>query len=134
MTELVYQAETEGLIVRVRPSFLADRSEPAAGRWTWAYHVEIVNASAETVTLLSRHWIITDGLGRVEEVQGPGVVGQQPTLAPGASYVYASGCSLSTPSGSMRGTYALVRTSGEAVTAVIPHFSLDVPEARRVVN
>jgi ApaG protein len=134
MTDRPYEAETRGIIVRVRPQYLPEQSEPEARRWVWAYAIEIVNASAETVQLISRHWIITDALGHVEEVQGPGVVGEQPTLRPGEAFTYASGCPLTTPSGSMVGTYRMVGDGGERFDIAIPAFSLDLPGARRVVN
>jgi ApaG protein len=128
-----YQAVTRGLVVRVRPSYLADQSDPEARRWVWAYAVEIENGGQETVQLISRHWVITDAWGRVEEVDGPGVVGEQPILKPGESYAYASGCPLSTSSGAMVGEYRMVSESGEAFEIAIPAFSLDTP-ARRTVN
>jgi len=134
MTDRPYEAETRGIIVRVRPQYLPEQSEPEARRWVWAYAIEIVNASAETVQLISRHWIITDALGHMEEVRGPGVVGEQPTLRPGEAFTYASGCPLTTPSGSMVGTYRMVGDGGERFDIAIPAFSLDLPGARRVVN
>lgn len=129
-----YVAETDGLLVKVRPSYLAGQSDPEAGRWVWAYQVEIVNLTPLAVQLISRHWIITDATGRVDEVQGPGVVGEQPVIQPGDSYAYASGCPLPTPSGSMVGTYAMEDATGRRFEAAIPAFSLDVPGARRVLN
>ena len=83
---------------------------------------------------MSRHWIITDGVGRVEEVEGPGVVGEQPVIEPGATYQYTSGCPLTTSSGSMVGTYRMVLDDGREFDAEIPHFSLDLPQRRRVLN
>jgi len=132
--EDIYEATTRGLVVRVRPSFLEAQSDPAARRWVWAYAVEIENTGGETVQLISRHWIITDAWGREEEVRGPGVVGEQPTIKPGEKYAYASGCPLSTSSGSMVGTYQMVSDAEEAFDIAIPHFSLDTPSARRTVN
>jgi len=129
-----YEAETRGVIVRVQPQFLPEQSDPAAYRWVWAYHIELVNASTETVQLISRHWIITDANGRVEEVRGPGVVGEQPTLRPGDGYTYASGCPLTTPSGSMVGSYQMVSDAGERFEVAVPPFSLDLPGAGRVLN
>jgi ApaG protein len=134
MTDAPYETETRGLIVRVRPKYLPDQSDPDSRRWVWAYAIEIVNASSDTVQLVSRHWIITDALGKVEEVEGPGVVGEQPTLRPGDAYSYASGCPLPTPSGSMVGSYRMVTDLGQSFDIAIPHFSLDLPDARRVVN
>lgn len=129
-----YEAETRGVVVRVRPQFLPEQSDPDERRWSWAYRIEIENRSAETVQLVSRHWIITDASGRVEEVKGLGVVGEQPTLKPGDVFSYASGCPLGTPSGMMVGTYALITDGGDKFEAAIPAFSLDLPEARRIVN
>ena len=129
-----YEAETEGVLVRVRPSYLAGQSDPDGGRWVWAYQVEIVNLTATTVQLMARRWVITDGQGRVEEVRGAGVVGEQPVIQPGDSYSYASGCPLGTPSGSMRGTYQMADAQGRAFQVEIPHFSLDLPDARRTLN
>ncbi|MGU3456107.1 Co2+/Mg2+ efflux protein ApaG [Brevundimonas sp. M1A4_2e] len=129
-----YSAETEGVVVRVRPYYLAGQSDPAEGRWVWAYQVEIVNLSGGPVQLVARRWTITDALGRVEEVRGPGVVGEQPVIEPGDSYAYASGCPLTTPSGSMVGAYFMQDAEGRMFEAAIPAFSLDVPDARRVLN
>ena len=129
-----YEAVTKDVAVRVRPSFLPEQSDPQERRWAWAYRVEIENRSAETVQLVSRHWIITDAIGRVEEVKGPGVVGEQPTIRPGEVYAYASGCPLPTSSGVMVGAYEMITDGGERFEAAIPAFLLDTPDARRVVN
>ena len=129
-----YEAETEGVLVRVRPSYLAGQSDPDGGRWVWAYQVEIVNLTTTTVQLMARRWVITDGQGRVEEVRGAGVVGEQPVIQPGDSYSYASGCPLGTPTGSMVGGYYMTDASGRSFEAAIPAFSLDVPGERRVLN
>jgi ApaG protein len=134
MSDLPYEAETEGFIVRVRPRYLPEQSDPDARRWVWAYAVEIVNASSRTAQLISRRWTITDALGQVETVEGPGVVGEQPTLNPGDAYAYGSGCPLATPSGSMVGSYNMVDDAGARFDIAIPAFSLDVPGARRVMN
>jgi ApaG protein len=129
-----YEAETEGVLIRVRPSYLAGQSDPDGGRWVWAYQVEIVNLTTTTVQLMARRWVITDGQGRVEEVRGAGVVGEQPVIKPGDSYTYASGCPLGTPTGSMVGGYYMTDASGRSFEAAIPAFSLDVPGERRVLN
>jgi ApaG protein len=129
-----YEAETRGVTVRVRPSYLPEQSDPTERRWAWAYQVEIENKSPDTIQLVSRHWVITDGVGRVEEVRGPGVVGEQPTIRPGEVYSYASGCPLPTPSGMMSGAYQMITDDGDRFEATIPPFSLDLPDARRVVN
>lgn len=130
----VYEAVTRGIAVRVRPVYLPDQSEPAERRWIWAYTIEIDNAGGETVQLLSRHWIITDATGHVEEVQGPGVVGEQPVLQPGEAFTYTSGCPLPTPSGTMVGAYTMTDQAGAQFEIEIPAFSLDLPNASRVVN
>ncbi len=114
--------------------YLPDQSEPARSRYLWAYTVEIANQGAETVSLISRHWIIADASNRIQEVRGPGVVGEQPTLAPGESFQYTSACPLPTPSGAMRGAYQMVTAAGEAFEAEIPAFSLHLPEATRQMN
>ena len=129
-----YEAETDGIVVRVRPSYLAGQSDPDGGRWVWAYQIEIVNLSGVSVQLMARRWVITDARGHVEEVRGPGVIGEQPTIQPGESYSYASGCPLGTASGSMVGGYAMTDSTGRSFEAAIPAFSLDVPGDRRVLN
>ena len=130
----MYSAVTQNIQVVVRPEFMADRSKPEAGRYFWAYSVEITNLGDVTAQLTDRHWRITDGAGKVEEVRGPGVVGEQPILKPGDSFRYTSGCPLTTPSGIMVGTYRMVDENGRAFDAEIPAFSLDSPHARRVLN
>jgi len=129
-----YEAETDGILVRVRPNYLAGQSDPAAGRWVWAYQVEIVNLTGGPVQLVARRWEITDARGHVEEVRGSGVVGEQPTIQPGDSYAYASGCPLGTASGAMVGGYQMVDDHGQIFEVAIPAFSLDVPGERRVLN
>lgn len=133
MTQL-YEAETRGVQVRVAPSFLPEHSDADERRFVWAYTVEIVNLGRETVQLVDRRWIITDARGRVEEVEGPGVVGDQPTLEPGDRYQYTSGCPLPTDSGAMVGSYGMVTDGGERFEAAIPAFSLHMPGAERAVN
>jgi ApaG protein len=125
-----YEAETEGIIVRVRPKFLHDESEPVKSRYVWAYTVEIENNSALTWTLVMRRWQIVDALGRSQSVVGEGVVGQQPTLAPGESFRYTSGAPLAAPSGFMSGCYELEDGQGARMEALIPAFSLDSPYDR----
>ena len=129
----VYSAETNGVIVRVVVSYVPQQSDPPK-RFVWAYMVEIENTGPVTVQLLSRQWIITDAQGRVEKVEGPGVVGEQPVIAPGETYQYTSGCPLPTPSGSMVGHYRMAIEGGDLFDAAIPAFSLDLPTARRTVN
>jgi len=129
-----YEAVTRGVLVRVEPSYLADRSDPTAGQYAWSYTVDIENHGAETVQLLSRRWIITDATNRVEEVVGPGVVGEQPVLRPGDAFHYTSACPLKTPSGAMQGTYRMETERGELFDAEIPMFSLHLPGATRRMN
>lgn len=134
MAMSAYVATTRGVRVSVIPQYLPQQSAPDEGRWAFAYTVEIANLGAEPVQLVSRHWIITDGRGRLEEVRGPGVVGEQPSLEPGEAFRYTSGCPLPTPTGSMRGAYQMLTGGGEAFDAEIPEFSLDAPEARGALN
>ena len=107
---------------------------PEEGRFFWAYTVEISNLGRERVQLRSRYWRITDAAGRVEEVRGAGVVGEQPLIEPGASYTYTSGCPLTTPSGFMSGWYQMVGSDGGLFNVEIPAFSLDSPYEPRRVN
>jgi ApaG protein len=116
--------------VRVRSEYLAGQSQPQAERWLFAYHVEIHNLGQEPVQLLSRHWIITNGNGAVDEVRGPGVVGLQPVIEPGEHFAYSSGCPLDTPVGTMHGSYEMqVVATGEQFKAAIAPFRLAVPGA-----
>ncbi len=121
------EAETRGVIVRVSVSYLPEQSEPTRGRWFWAYHIRIENEGPFTVQLLTRHWIITDGRGARHSVEGEGVVGEQPMIEPGASFDYVSGCPLSTPTGSMQGTYHMIGEDGSAFDVTIPKFTLIAP-------
>ena len=120
---------TRGVRVEVRSAYVPERSSPPDSQYFFAYRIRISNAGEETVQLLSRHWVITDGDGRVEHVRGPGVVGEQPVLEPGGSFEYTSFCPLSTPIGSMHGTYQMVTAGGSAFDAEIAPFSLAVPTA-----
>jgi len=130
----MYRAVTRSIQVTVEPSFIEDESSPGDGRYVWAYHIEIVNLGLENVQLRSRFWRITDAGGRTEEVRGRGVVGKEPTLKPGESFEYTSGCPLTTPSGIMVGTYQMQTDSGEMFVVEIPAFSLDLPNQIRVVH
>ena len=130
----MYSATTRKIEVKVTPEFLAERSSVEEGYYFWAYTIEIRNHGAETVQLKTRHWRITDALGRVQEVNGPGVVGEEPVLAPGANFEYTSGVPLPTPSGIMRGRYGMRSARGETFEIEIPAFSLDAPGAARTVN
>lgn len=130
----MYTAITRDIQITVMPQFVAERSEPDEGQFFWAYTIEITNLGRETVQLTARHWIITDGNGSSEEVQGPGVVGEQPVIPPGESFRYTSGCPLTTPSGIMVGTYRMLDQAGQPFDVDIPAFSLDSPFAKRVLN
>lgn len=121
------EAVTRGIRVRVEPRFDPKRSRPAAGQWFFLYSVTIENLGEETVQLVSRHWIITDGVGRVEEVRGAGVVGEQPRLEPGQSFRYTSGCPLGTDVGKMEGSYQMVTAGGESFDVAIAPFTLCAP-------
>jgi ApaG protein len=123
----MYSETTRSIKVTVEPVYLEDQSAPADNHYVWAYHVRIENQGRETVQLRRRHWRITDGLGRVQEVRGPGVVGDQPLLKPGESYEYTSGTPLKTPSGIMVGSYEMETPHGESFAVAIPAFSLDSP-------
>ena len=120
-------ATTSGITILATPSYVPDQSSPAQGRWFFAYQIRISNDSDEVVQLLSRHWIITDANGRVEEVTGPGVVGEKPVLKPGDSFEYTSFCPLRTPFGTMEGSYQMVTRGGAAFDVRIPRFDLAPP-------
>ena len=121
------EAETRDVTVRVAVSYLPDQSEPDRGRWFWTYHIRIENQGPVTIQLLSRHWLITDGRGHQHSVEGEGVIGEQPMIPPGGSFDYVSGCPLSTPTGSMRGTYQMIAEDGSAFDVEIPRFALLAP-------
>lgn len=123
------EAVTKGIRVRVRTQYDPSRSMPQLNQWFFLYTVQISNEGSETVQLLTRHWIITDATGQVEEVKGPGVVGEQPVLSPGQSFEYTSGCPLPTPFGSMRGTYQMMTTGGDRFDVQIAEFTLSEPTA-----
>ena len=116
------------------PRFVSERSSPNNGYYFWAYTIDIANRGHETVQLKTRHWRITDALGRLQEVKGPGVVGEEPMLKPGESFEYTSGVPLQTPSGFMTGTYGMVTMGGEHFDIEIPAFSLDSPSTERTLN
>ncbi len=120
-------ALTEGVRVTVTSRYLPEQSAPRAHRYVWAYTVRIVNEGTEPVQLVTRHWIITDARGKIDEVKGPGVVGEQPHLTPGESFQYTSGCILQTPRGTMHGTYQMVRDDGRGFDAEIAPFALSMP-------
>jgi ApaG protein len=130
----MYKTTTRAIQVSVEPTFVEAESSPGDSRYFWAYTIEITNTGDEIVRLRSRHWRITDGNGRTEEVRGAGVVGKQPLLKPGETFSYTSGCPLTTPSGIMVGTYQMQNEEGELFSIAIPPFSLDLPDERRVMN
>ena len=130
----MYEAVTEKIRVRVTPQYVPEQSAPEDGYYFWAYTVEITNLGTEIVQLKSRLWKITDANGRTEEVRGPGVIGQQPTLEPMQPFSYTSGCPLRTPQGLMVGSYQLVDARGRMFDIAIPAFSLDSPFARATLN
>jgi ApaG protein len=126
----MYSETTRSIKITVQPFYLEEQSSPAEDHYVWAYRVRIENRGPETVQLRRRHWKITDGRGHVQEVRGPGVVGEQPVLGPGESFEYTSGTPLPTPSGIMVGTYEMETKGGESFVVRIPAFSLDSPHQR----
>lgn len=130
----MYSAVTRSIKITVKPVYLEDQSSPTDHHYVWAYQVHIENQGQETVQLRSRHWRITDSLGRLQEVRGAGVVGEQPVLKPGDSFEYTSGTPLPTPSGIMSGTYQMETPSGERFDVSVPAFSLDSPHHTARIN
>ena len=130
----MYERVTRGVKVIVRPQYLDGQSKPEERHYVWAYTVTIENHGREAVTLRTRYWKITDAFGVVQEVRGAGVVGEQPTLKPGDSYSYTSGCPLKTSSGFMVGAYQMQLSSGEFINVEIPAFSLDSPHEKHAIN
>ena len=130
----MYRATTRNIEVTVKPRFMSDRSAPDRGHYFWAYTIEIANNGRDTVQLKTRYWHITDGTGRVQEVRGAGVVGEEPVIPPGESFEYTSGVPLNTPTGLMAGTYQMVADNGERFDAEVPAFSLDSPNIARVLH
>lgn len=124
----MYTAITRDIEIKVTPRYLPERSSQQKGHFFWAYTISIINHGSETVQLKTRHWKITDGNGRLQEVRGAGVVGEEPVLEPGESFEYTSGVPLQTPSGFMTGSYGMVSGSGERFDVEIPAFSLDLME------
>lgn len=123
----MYSETTNAIRVTVKPIYLEDQSSPIDNHFVWAYQVSIENTGRDTVQLLTRHWRITDSLGRVQEVRSAGVVGEQPVLSPGQSFEYTSGTPLATPSGIMEGSYKMEAAGGDRFDVAIPAFSLDSP-------
>jgi ApaG protein len=123
----VSEAVTQGIRVVVRSVYVPEQSMPLAHRYVFAYTIRISNEGKRAAQLVNRHWVITHGSGRVEEVRGPGVVGAQPRLEPGQHFEYTSGCVLSTPHGTMHGSYEMRRDEGSSFQATIAPFSLSMP-------
>ena len=130
----MYRAVTRKIEVTVTPRFVSERSSPDNGYYFWSYSINIANLGADTVQLRTRYWRITDALGRLQEVKGPGVVGEEPVLKAGESFDYTSGVPLPTPSGFMSGSYGMVTLDGEHFDIEIPAFSLDSPSGARTLN
>lgn len=130
----MYSAVTHSIEVTVEPSFLEDQSVPEDNLFVWAYHIRIVNQGQETVQLRSRYWRITDAYGRIQEVSGPGVIGEQPILKPGQSFEYSSGTPLETPSGFMVGYYQMETHDGAEFCVSVPLFSLDSPHQKASIQ
>ena len=122
-----HSATTRDVTVRVSVSFLPEQSEPPRGRWFWAYHIRIENGGRSAIQLISREWTIVDGRGGMHQVQGDGVVGEQPVIEPGGSFDYVSGCPLNTPSGYMEGRYQMAGADGRPFDVAIPRFPLTAP-------
>ena len=133
-SKTAYRAVTRQIEVEATPQFLAEKSSPENGYFFWAYTITLSNRGQETVQLKTRHWRITDAQGRLQEVRGAGVVGEEPVLRPGERFEYTSGVPLPTPSGFMAGSYGMVTAAGEAFNIEIPAFSLDIPQKARTIN
>ena len=130
----MYQQKTRSIEISVEPFYVDEQSSPSSSRFVFGYRVKIDNQGHEAVQLMNRYWQITDALGRTVEVEGPGVVGEQPLIEPGDHFEYTSGTPLGTPSGVMIGRYQMVTESGETFDADIPAFSLDAPGAQMRMN
>jgi ApaG protein len=130
----MYRTVTRDIEVTVTPRFLSERSSPENAYYFWTYTINLANLGQETVQLRTRHWRITDATGRLQEVKGAGVVGEQPLLRPGESFEYTSGVPLPTPSGFMTGTYGMETETGETFDIAIPAFSLDCSDSGRTIN
>ncbi|MGQ4274867.1 Co2+/Mg2+ efflux protein ApaG [Terrihabitans sp. B22-R8] len=130
----MYSATTRDIQITVTPKFLTHESAPEKAHFVWAYSIDIENHGGSTVQLLSRYWRIVDGSGRVQEVEGAGVVGEQPVLPPGESFSYTSGVPLTTPTGFMAGRYVMETEAGERFDVEVPAFSLDSSDDYRVFH
>ena len=130
----MFSARTADILVDVRPQYMPEQSEPDRDYYVWAYTITITNEGTGTVQLRARHWKVTDANGRLHEVQGEGVIGEQPVLASGDSFEYTSGTPLTTPSGFMEGTYQMQNEAGDTFFVTIPAFPLDGPQVRRTLH
>ena len=130
----MYEAITRNIKISVETRYIVEQSDPDENYFVWAYRITIENLDQASVQLISRHWRITDALGRLQEVKGDGVVGEQPIIAPGESFSYSSGTPLNTPSGFMVGTYQMQAKDGSLFDADVPGFSLDSPHAQKVMH
>ncbi len=130
----LFEAITQNISVQVKAFFLEDQSNPDEGSYLWGYSINITNQGDASVQLLTRHWVITDANGLTQEVRGDGVVGDQPHIAPGATYNYSSGSQLAADNGFMRGSYGMVNNKGESFKVEIPAFSLDSPIHAHQIN
>lgn len=130
----MYRAVTRNIQITVEPYYLSEESTPEEDQFFWAYTVSIENLGEETVQLRSRHWHIIDANGHSQEVNGAGVVGEEPVIEPGSSFQYTSGCPLSTSSGIMTGNYRMEDERGESFAVKIPAFSLDLPDMDKTVH
>lgn len=129
-----YSQTTNKVKVTVQPIYLEDQSEPEKNHFMWAYYIRIENKGEQTIKLLNRYWEIVEANGKTHEVHGPGVVGEQPIMAPGESFEYTSGTPLKTSSGFMRGIYEVTTEKGENFDVEIPAFSLDMPYEPRMLQ
>tara|TARA_R110002096_G_scaffold77896_10_gene183464 strand:+ start:32680 stop:33075 length:396 start_codon:yes stop_codon:yes gene_type:complete len=120
--------ESGSIRVEVKSRYIQEHSDPSEPRYVFAYNVSIYNDGEEAAQLLSRHWVITDAAAGIEEVRGPGVIGEQPRIQPGQSHEYQSFCVLKTPRGSMHGSFQMIRDDGQPFDAEIPAFVLATPE------
>ena len=130
----MYSEVTNSIKISVDPIFMEEQSEPEDFHFVWAYRICIENQGEDTVQLMRRHWHITDSHGRIHEVKGEGVVGEQPVLQPGESFEYTSGTPLATPSGFMVGSYQMINNTGTSFSVSVPAFSLDSPHDLTLVN
>ncbi len=132
--EYPYSLETHSIRISVKTDFLDDQSDSENHIWVWSYHILIENNRSEKVQLIDRYWKITDESGHIQEVEGPGVIGQQPVINPGNSFQYSSGTPLTKPSGFMNGTYDMIYQGNKLLKIIIPTFSLDSPLKKIILN